>query len=75
MEEDAYGIRRVLAEVPEALIAYSCDKNFGYYRDRVGALYVLTAQADQLALCCRTARRWRGLPGRCRLITAARWCG
>ncbi|MFM5885897.1 MAG: aminotransferase class I/II-fold pyridoxal phosphate-dependent enzyme, partial [Novosphingobium sp.] len=26
MEEDAYGVRRVLAEVPEALIAYSCDK-------------------------------------------------
>ena len=48
MEEDAYGVRRVLAEVPEALIAYSCDKNFGYYRDRVGALYVLAAQADQV---------------------------
>ena len=48
MEEDAYGVRRVLADVPEALIAYSCDKNFGYYRDRVGALYVLAAQADQV---------------------------
>jgi len=46
MEEDAYGVRRVLAEVPEALIAYSCDKNFGYYRDRVGALYVLAESAD-----------------------------
>ncbi|MFM5931556.1 MAG: aromatic amino acid transaminase [Novosphingobium sp.] len=41
MEEDAYGLRRVLAEVPEALIAYSCDKNFGLYRDRVGAVYVM----------------------------------
>lgn len=48
MEEDAYGVRRVLAEVPEAIVAYSCDKNFGLYRDRVGALYVLAAQADQL---------------------------
>lgn len=48
MEEDAYGIRRVLAEVPEALIAYSCDKNFGYYRDRVGALYVLAQNADSV---------------------------
>jgi aromatic-amino-acid transaminase len=48
MEEDAYGIRTVLAAVPEALIAYSCDKNFGYYRDRVGALYALAAQADQI---------------------------
>ncbi|MFM5949422.1 MAG: aminotransferase class I/II-fold pyridoxal phosphate-dependent enzyme, partial [Novosphingobium sp.] len=49
MEEDAYGVRRVLAEVPEALIAYSCDKNFGMYRDRVGALYVMANDADVLA--------------------------
>ncbi len=46
MEEDAYGLRRVLAEVPEALIAYSCDKNFGLYRDRVGAVYVMMESAD-----------------------------
>lgn len=43
MEEDADGLRRVLAAVPEALIAYSCDKNFGMYRDRVGALYAMVA--------------------------------
>jgi len=48
MEEDAYGVRRVLAEVPEALIAYSCDKNFGLYRDRVGAVYVMMADAAQV---------------------------
>jgi len=41
MVEDAYGVRRVLAAVPEALIAYSCDKNFGMYRDRVGAVYAM----------------------------------
>jgi len=40
LEEDAYGARKVIASVPEALVAYSCDKNFGLYRDRVGALYV-----------------------------------
>lgn len=49
MEEDAYGLRAVLAAVPEALIAYSCDKNFGMYRDRVGALYVLAREAGQLS--------------------------
>ena len=43
MEEDAYGLRRVLAAVPEALVAYSCDKNFGLYRDRVGAFYLMLA--------------------------------
>ncbi len=46
MEQDAYGLRAVLAAVPEALIAYSCDKNFGLYRDRVGAVYLMMAQAD-----------------------------
>ena len=48
MEEDAYGVRRVLREVPEALIAYSCDKNFGMYRDRVGAIYVMAEDGDVL---------------------------
>ncbi len=48
MEDDAYGLRTVLAAVPEALIAYSCDKNFGLYRDRVGAVYVMMERADQL---------------------------
>jgi len=49
MEEDAYGLRRVLAAVPEALICYSCDKNFGLYRDRVGALYVMVADAADVS--------------------------
>lgn len=48
MEEDAYGVRHVLREVPEALIAYSCDKNFGMYRDRVGAIYVMAEDSAVL---------------------------
>jgi aromatic-amino-acid transaminase len=48
MEEDAYGVRRVLGAVPEALVAYSCDKNFGLYRDRVGAFYAMMADGGQL---------------------------
>ena len=48
MEPDAYGVRAVLASVPEALVAYSCDKNFGLYRDRVGAFYVMAAEGGQL---------------------------
>ena len=48
MEEDAYGLRAMLAAVPEALIAYSCDKNFGMYRDRVGAIYVMAPDAQVL---------------------------
>lgn len=49
MEADAYGLRKVLATVPEALVAYSCDKNFGLYRDRVGAFYAVTSDAEALA--------------------------
>lgn len=48
MEEDAYGLRRVLVSVPQALVCYSCDKNFGLYRDRVGAFYVMMAEPAQL---------------------------
>jgi aromatic-amino-acid transaminase len=48
MEEDAQGARKVLAAAPEALLAYSCDKNFGMYRDRVGALYVKAKDDDNL---------------------------
>ncbi|MDN3646246.1 aromatic amino acid transaminase [Pontixanthobacter aestiaquae] len=49
LEEDAYGIRKILGAVPEALVCYSCDKNFGMYRDRVGALYVMAKNGDGLA--------------------------
>ncbi|NKJ43480.1 amino acid aminotransferase [Novosphingobium sp. SG720] len=49
MDADAYGLRKVLAAVPEALVAYSCDKNFGLYRDRVGAFYAVTADKEALA--------------------------
>lgn len=36
LEEDAEGIRLMASRVPEMLIAASCSKNFGLYRDRVG---------------------------------------
>lgn len=55
MEEDAEGPRAVLAAVPQALVAYSCDKNFGLYRDRVGALYFMAAQPDQLGVIASNA--------------------
>jgi aromatic-amino-acid transaminase len=48
MEEDAYGMRRVIDAVPEAMVTYSCDKNFGLYRDRTGALYIIMAGKDDL---------------------------
>jgi aromatic-amino-acid transaminase len=41
--------------VPEALVAYSCDKNFGLYRDRTGALYMMMAEAAALPLVISNA--------------------
>lgn len=40
LEQDAIGMRSLLEAVSGALVAYSCDKNFGLYRERVGALWI-----------------------------------
>ena len=45
LDTDAQGMRHVLAHAEEAVVAYSCDKNFGLYRDRVGAVFVLSRDA------------------------------
>jgi len=42
LDADASGTRHMLSRVDRALLAYSCDKNFGLYRERTGALFVLT---------------------------------
>ncbi|MBV8614701.1 MAG: aspartate/tyrosine/aromatic aminotransferase [Acetobacteraceae bacterium] len=46
LDADAEATRRVLASVEEALVAYSCDKNFGLYRERTGALFALARDAE-----------------------------
>ncbi|MEE4346907.1 MAG: aromatic amino acid transaminase, partial [Paracoccaceae bacterium] len=38
LDEDALGVRLVASSVPECLIAASCSKNFGIYRERTGLL-------------------------------------
>jgi aromatic-amino-acid transaminase len=43
LEEDAAGVRMLAATLPEVLIAASCSKNFGLYRERVGAVLIVTA--------------------------------
>src|ERR1700690_4202553 len=43
--EDTFGIRLFAAELPEVLVAVSCSKNFGLYRERVGVLHVVTDKA------------------------------
>src|SRR5450631_2178210 len=48
LEEDAAPVRRVLAAVPEALVAVSFSKNLGLYRERVGALLCLAESAARM---------------------------
>jgi aspartate/tyrosine/aromatic aminotransferase len=66
LEEDAYGVRRVLDTCEEVLIAQSCDKNFGVYRDRVGCLFVKTrskeASATAFAHLLQLAREAWSMP-------------
>ena len=42
LEEDAAGLRLMAGRVPEMLLAISCSKNFGLYRERVGAIAAIT---------------------------------
>ncbi|KUF10495.1 aromatic amino acid transaminase [Pseudoponticoccus marisrubri] len=46
LEEDAAGVRLVASETPECLIAASCSKNFGIYRERTGLLMAVARDAD-----------------------------
>jgi len=46
-EEDAEGIRILAKELPEMVIAASCSKNLGLYRERVGAAMVLCRNEDE----------------------------
>ncbi|TFG39568.1 MAG: aspartate/tyrosine/aromatic aminotransferase [Chromatiales bacterium] len=43
LDRDAYPIRLLAERVPEMMVANSCSKNFGLYRDRVGTLSLLAA--------------------------------
>lgn len=43
LEEDAAGLRYLAGQVPEMVIAASCSKNFGLYRERTGALMLISA--------------------------------
>ena len=50
LEEDALPIRMMLERVPEMIVASSCSKNFGLYRERVGSLLLVARDADAAAV-------------------------
>lgn len=50
LEEDAAGVRLIAQAVPEAMIAASCSKNFGIYRERTGLLIGISENAEQAGI-------------------------
>ena len=61
MSADAEGLRSVIATCPEAIICISHSKNFGLYRERIGAL---------LLLCARPEHKQRATDALCALARA-----
>ena len=50
LDTDAEGVRLVAEKMPEVLIAASCSKNFGIYRERTGLLMAVSKDAGQRKL-------------------------
>lgn len=57
LDEDAYGVRLLADKVDEMVICSSCSKNFGLYRERLGACTVVAKDsvaadiANSVVLC------------------------
>ena len=47
LETDAFGMRLMVESVPEVIIAASCSKNIGLYRERVGLAVMVTENSAQ----------------------------
>ena len=66
VDEDAYGPRLFSAELPEVLLAVSCSKNFGLYRERTGSLHVVNRTPTEanavLSQLVRVARSIYSMP-------------
>lgn len=55
LEEDAYGMRTMAAKLPEVIIASSCSKNFGLYRERTGSITFITKTPEQATIVAAQA--------------------
>lgn len=79
LEEDAAGLRLLVERLPEVIIAASCSKNMGLYRERTGiALFVCAAarSADAaLGHSKAAARRVYSMPPAHGALLAARILG
>jgi len=79
LETDVLGLRLLAARVPQLLLALSCSKNFGLYRERTGALAIIAGNAATAAAIAthqaRTARRMYSMPPDHGAAIAARLLG
>lgn len=60
LEADAFGTRHLFDRCETMILAYSCDKNFGLYRERTGALWAKApdaATAPRLHVAMRNPAR------------------
>ena len=75
LDEDAAGLRLLVSRLPEVIVASSCSKNLGLYRERTGGRRFCLRRRSQCACCpepgpvrCAAgifhAARTRGLAGR-----------
>jgi aspartate aminotransferase len=66
LEEDAAGLRLLIARLPEVIVAASCSKNLGLYRERTGAtIFVCRDEANASAILTQAqaaARRVYSMP-------------
>ncbi len=46
LDADAYGVRLLAGKFDEMMIAASCSKNFGVYRERTGIVLAISADAE-----------------------------
>ena len=66
LEQDAAGLRALVAKLPEVIVAASCSKNMGLYRERTGLTMFVSQSADNaIALVSQAkvaARRVYSMP-------------
>lgn len=66
LEQDAAGVRLLVSRLPEVIVAASCSKNLGLYRERTGAtIFVCQDAANARALLSQSmsaARRVYSMP-------------
>ena len=47
LDQDAYGMRMMAERLPELVIASSCSKNFGLYRERTGSITFIAETSER----------------------------